>query len=80
MVSLNPLGAAFMSCFAGLFVDKLGRKGTMLLSNFLLAISCVMVAFALKVVHNKVADNHNGGEVYHRLHYGPVLELNAAIQ
>lgn len=79
MVSLNPLGAAVMACFSGLFIDKLGRKGTMLLSNFLLAISCILVHLNLKIVHNKVTYDNNGWEVYNRFYNSFIFKFNSFI-
>lgn len=39
-----------MSLLSGYFVDSLGRKATMMLSNFLLIIACILVQLAPRLV------------------------------
>lgn len=46
IVALNPLGAGVMSLVSGYLVDSLGRRLTMVLSNFIVALGCILVLLA----------------------------------
>ena len=80
-MALNPLGAGILSPFAGMLIDRIGRRSTMLISNLILFIACGLVMFLLYfIVFGTKCFYYANRKISYRIYYCIVFMLDSFIQ